>query len=172
MLIEFKKKNDFSVLTICRDDQTECWEKVSEVGVLHDLVHFVVERQLEFSRGFYGLINEGYSIPDFEIRREERPTELIPANLPKESIQAEFIVGLIQTGMWDGSSPESIFQTIQQVLVEKEITFPAQLKLPLLAEILIEARDLITQWQSLSDKEVLSLSFDFDLIKSNHEPKN
>ena len=157
------------MLTICRDDRTECWEKVTTVGTLHDLIHFVVEKQMGFSRGFYGLINEGHSIPDFERVREERPTELLPANLPMDSIQAEFIVGLIQAGMWDHSSPESILQTIQKVLAEKEIPLPAQLSLSRLAEILKEANDLITQWQSIADNEELNLSLDLDSIKQKHE---
>ena len=158
MLITFKKKTDFSILTIHRDDETQCWEKVSQVGVLHDLIHFVVEKQLAFSRGFYGLINEGHAISDFEKAREERPAALILANLPTESKQAEYIVGLIQTGMWDGSTPASLLQTIQQVLAEKEIPFPAQLSLSMLTSILTEAGRLIVDWRSLANKEIMTLS--------------
>jgi hypothetical protein len=73
----------------------------------HDLCHFAVEITLQFKNGFYGLIDRGFNISDFELPRNERPLELIPANLPLEAQQTEFIVNLLQTELWNtGINPD------------------------------------------------------------------
>ena len=57
-----KGRDSRSVLTCTRPDGSTTWSKVSDYFPTHDLAHYAVETTLGISRGFYGLILEGWDI--------------------------------------------------------------------------------------------------------------
>ena len=70
LVIRFKKNRDGSAaLTCVRRDGSSTWQrqegKLGAVFPPHDLTHYAVESALGYSRGFYGLIAEGWEISDF-----------------------------------------------------------------------------------------------------------
>ena len=67
--IQITKRTDGSgVLRCVRADGSMTWQKQKSrhaaFFALHDLTHFAVESALEFRRGFYGLIADGWEIDD------------------------------------------------------------------------------------------------------------
>lgn len=76
------------MLTVVRDDGTTTSGGLGsgEFGPLHDLAHYVIESTLGFRGGFYGLLAQGWSIPDFEKLGTS-------ARLADESIVAECMIG-------------------------------------------------------------------------------
>jgi hypothetical protein len=55
-----------SILSSTRNDGSTTWSKLHRGLETHDLAHYAVESTLRFSKAFYGIINEGYNISDFE----------------------------------------------------------------------------------------------------------
>ena len=92
MIIKLKKMiSKLSILTIVRNDNTSTWSKLHRGLETHDLAHYAVESTLKFKNAFYGLINEGYTVADFELPKDKRPFDIRPENLKPEAIRDFFI---------------------------------------------------------------------------------
>ena len=70
LTIRLKHARDGSAaLTFVRSDGSVTWQRqLGSLGVVfppHDITHFAVETVLEYRRGFYGLIADGWDISDF-----------------------------------------------------------------------------------------------------------
>lgn len=99
--IQLTKRPDGDVTLRCvRADGSATWQRhrgrSAAFFPLHDLTHYAVEMELGFRRGFYGLIAEGWDIPD----TGESPTR---GPLPQEAITVEHIVGLLDAQRADAS---------------------------------------------------------------------
>ncbi|MDE0470193.1 MAG: hypothetical protein OYL97_24350 [Candidatus Poribacteria bacterium] len=99
MVIRFKKgKNQWKhkpdTLTCIRDDGSVTWTYLHREFAIQDLAHYVVETTLGLENAFLGLIAKGYDISDFNQPKAERPFEI-----PKEALNTEVIVGLLQTDL-------------------------------------------------------------------------
>jgi len=92
MEIIFKKGNDKNSITCKRSDGSNTWMEASAFMVAHDLTHYVIERTLELKSGFYGLLELGFDIADFE-----KKLKITPKQLPAEAIKTELLVNLILT---------------------------------------------------------------------------
>lgn len=91
MKIIFTKKEEGQHLINCkRKDGTETWMKLSTFFVMHDLMHFALESEFGFNSAFYGMIENGVAISDFELPKEIRKFELT-----SEAILAEHLVNLL-----------------------------------------------------------------------------
>lgn len=91
MEIIFTKKEEGQHLINCkRIDGTETWMKVSTFFVMHDLMHYALESEFGFNSAFYGMIENGVAISDFELPKENRKFELT-----QEAILAEHLVNLL-----------------------------------------------------------------------------
>ena len=55
-----------SIHSITGNDGSKTWSKLHRGLETHDLAHYAVESTLLFSKAFYGIINEGDNINDFE----------------------------------------------------------------------------------------------------------
>jgi hypothetical protein len=97
MLIQISKRG---VLRCVRDDGSVTWQKQGERNAgffaLHDLTHFAVESALEYQRGFFGLIAEGWDLEDTTGKGTRGP-------LPAEAIEVERIVGLLDAERGSGA---------------------------------------------------------------------
>ncbi len=58
--------NAFSCI---RDDGTSIWMQANLFMIAHDLAHYAVEKTLPLKFGFYGLLESGLHITDFEKNR-------------------------------------------------------------------------------------------------------
>src|SRR3982751_514238 len=88
--IEFTKRADGrTVLRCVRDDGSVTWQRNDDQRAaffpLHDLTHYAVETELEFRRGFYGLIAEGWDIA-------ETTGKTPRGSLPNETLEVEYLV--------------------------------------------------------------------------------
>jgi len=93
LLIRIKKKSDGSAALSClRADGSVTWQRQNgqqgRFFPLHDLTHYAVETVLGHTRGFYGLVAEGWDLKDFG-----KPWPRGP--LPPEALVSEFIVGFL-----------------------------------------------------------------------------
>jgi hypothetical protein len=91
--IRFTKRADGSAVLQCtrRDGTTTCQRHPTRRAgffVFHDLRHFAVERTLGIDHGFFGLLAEGWNIPDTEGKGPR-------GALPSEALAAEQLVGLL-----------------------------------------------------------------------------
>ena len=103
MKLKIKKRdNGDAVMTFVRDDGSATSGRLGAggFGAVHDLTHYVVESTLGLRAGFFGLLAQGWNIPDFEVRSAAR-------QLPDESIVAECIVGQLTNAVIGGHAPSA-----------------------------------------------------------------
>lgn len=101
MLLRLKKKADGqAVLTVVRADGSATSGRLGTggFGAVHDLAHYVVETTLQLKSGFYGLLAQGWNIPDFEIKGTSN-------RLPDEAIVTECIVGQLTNAVFGQQAP-------------------------------------------------------------------
>lgn len=159
MKISFEKKKGFVGITMTRDDGSIDWNKEQEQQVIHDFIHYAVETELGMKRGFYGLINEGFSIDDYEKPDDQKPELLKGKNLPLEAKQAEFIVGVVQVYLFQTGNEEELLNTLISTLDLHDVSIPAELDLHKTKAILSAAGQLLKSWGET--ESVLELSMQF-----------
>jgi hypothetical protein len=88
--VQFTKRADGNVVLRCtRKDGSATWKRYDNQATFfsrHDLSHFAVETVLGLTRGFFGLIAEGWDISDMDGKG--------PRGRPDGSVPVENIVGL------------------------------------------------------------------------------
>lgn len=90
MQVEFsKKKGGVVVMTVIRNNGTVTWSKLRKDMEDHDLAHIAVEKELRMNGGFFGLIEQGVDIRDFEDKNKQPVIDL-------ESNQIEYLVNHLQ----------------------------------------------------------------------------
>ena len=156
-----KKKGKPSTVTIIRDDGTSTWSKIHPGLEFHDIGHYAVESELGFRHAFFGLINQGHDIGDFELPRDQRPAELQPSNFHEQAGQSEHIVNLLQvelqnTGEYD---PEFLLQ-LRNILDENGIPFPGGLNEDKLKSIRIKFRELVLEINALESGQEMELDLE------------
>jgi hypothetical protein len=163
--IRFTKHQDGTVVLQCvRGDGSATWERHDKQAVFfsfHDLSHFAVETVLGLRRGFYGLIAEGWDIPDTTGKGKR-------GKLPSESILVEHVVGLLDRERVGGSSALSAAEFNSQIAefvandhLEVDRTF-SEVEL---AAVRQRIQDLQREWAGVAPGLFLELTFD----RTNHE---
>ena len=140
----YKHKPD--TLTCIRDDGSVTWSHIHHGFALHDLTHYVVETSLGFNNAFFGLIEKGYNIPDFNLPKSKRPFQI-----PEEAISVEPIVALLQMEHWE-SFPEKLIDTDSQEL-------PPNLTSEQINNMRNRLQELIQKWESILPGESLELEY-------------
>lgn len=158
MIISFQKKEERAILHITRSDGSTTKSETNHIGVIHDLCHYCVEQLMEFDHAFYGLIDEGYDVDDFEKPRYKRPEKLIPKNLPVEAKQAEHMAGLFQLSLIDPGVLLYFQENLKMALDIHEIPYPDNLDDSRVLMIADRLRSLIEQWNDLETDAKLTLS--------------
>ena len=161
MKLSFKKRKQGTSVLICtRKDGSTTWSSNKQsFFIVHDLIHYAVESTLNFKQAFFGLL-EKYSIQDFELEKSKRPQALQPKNLPKEALQAEFIVGLLQAELSQQNEDNRFLITLQKVLSDNKLEMPLQLTEEALLQMRSKIYDLHNQWVLLHEGESIELIFD------------
>ncbi|GAA4276694.1 hypothetical protein [Aquimarina mytili] len=159
MIIQLKKRiSKPSILTCIRDDQSTTWSKLHKGIETHDLAHYAVEKVMGFTNAFYGILNKGYDITDFELPKGKRPEPLQPKNLDASAIQTEHIVNLLLVEFSNSGEDSAFIDSLKSILAENNIPFPKGFDMSKLDEIRQLYSELLFAWGSLGDNEHLELS--------------
>lgn len=160
MLIILKKLlTKPSILSITRNDNSTTWSKLHKGLETHDLAHYAVESCLKFKHAFYGIINQGYQISDFELPKNKRPFAVRPENLHQEAIVTEHIVNLLEVELLNSGLNTHFIKVLKLILKNNSLYFPKGLTPNKLDEIRGIYHNLYNQWMSLNNNEELTINF-------------
>lgn len=121
MQVEFyKKKGSEVVMTVVRSDGTTTWSKLRRGMEDHDLAHIAVEKELNVSNGFFGLVNKGAKISDFEAKEKQPGISL-------ESNQIEYLVNHLQVDYRHKEDSLDILNMLTETLSNRDIPMIAGL---------------------------------------------
>jgi hypothetical protein len=147
------------VLTIVRDDGTSTWSKLNSGLETHDLAHYAVESTLQFGNAFYGLINKGFSVADFELPKDQRPIAVRPENLHPEALITEHIVNLLEIELLNSGFNNMFIEELEAILKTSQLNTPKNLDDNVLNDIRKTYHSLYNQWLVLTDGQELKLEF-------------
>jgi len=112
----------------------------------HQLAHYVVEQELHLERGFFGLINEGYTI-------EQLSDTAVIRTLPAEAKMAEVLARNLQ-----GLSSGAVAQSDLIARIEAEVPHaPKGLNDAIIVKMLGTYLALLQAWESVADGAGLEL---------------
>jgi hypothetical protein len=154
--IELKKgRGGPDSLACVRVDGSRTWERVQPAIAVHDLVHFVVEREFRMTQGFYGLVAGGWSITDFYDKEKARA-------LPPGAMRAEHLVAFFWREL---GQPEELDLAAFHAAIDAQNAKQPELELPLptqeeLGRVRAEVRELAARWHALPPGETLALEFE------------
>jgi len=152
LVIRIKKRTDGGAALSCtRADGSVTWQRQDGAQgyffPYHDLTHYAVETVLGHTRGFFGLVAEGWDLFDFG-----KPWPR--GALPQESLVAERIVGLLDQEraagkQWSAAEINEVGGLGDDVtLADGE-----------LAAVRARRSELFAQWAALPTGETLVLAF-------------
>lgn len=158
MKIKLKKKSEGdSVLAVVRSDGSFTGDRLRSDGfsAIHDLTHHVVEQTLELDCGFFGLLERGWDIQDFENKENT-------AAIPDEAIVVECIVGQLTNLMLRG--PQVEIREFNWLIGEAVSSVRPKSVAPQFSEetfSLLQERlaNLLSKWRALRPGESLELDF-------------
>ncbi len=156
-IIIHKKQGKASILTIVRDDGSSTWSKLYVGMETHDLCHFAVESILAFKNAFFGIINRGFEISDFELPKDQRPFEVQPANLHSEALITEHLVNLLEVELLNSGTNEDFLPQLEGILKENNLEKPSNIDENSLAKIRQCYHDLVAKWQQLPPENTIEL---------------
>ena len=159
MIIEFTKRKDGNTVLRCvRDDGSVTWQRNESQRALffpvHDLMHYAVETELGFRRGFYGLIAEGWDIAD--------TTGKTPRGaLPNETLEVEYLVSAFsaERASGDATTAAEFNQLAATFAQAKGMPEPPQLSDQELLRVRSRFDELAMQWRNLAPCSTLELAF-------------
>ena len=162
LAIRLKRHADGSAsLTLTRDDGTVTWQR--QLGSLalvfpsHDLTHYAVEQTLGYHHAFYGLVADGWDIPDFA-------SPWPRGAIPEEAREVEMIVGLFDGMRRDREiwSAATLNGQLAQLVADSKFAHslvPRHLSDDAVVRVR-DARDaLLERWASTAPGSALELSF-------------
>jgi hypothetical protein len=150
-----------SVLTIYRKDGSSTWSKLHRGLETHDLAHYAVESTLGFTNAFYGIINQGYTIQDFEAPKAIRPEAVKPENLYPEALITEHLVNLLEVELLNSGMNLMLLEDLKAILQQNNLPFPEHLNSDILEAIRSKYHTLYNQWWVLEDNEEIVIAFNF-----------
>ena len=119
-----------------------------------------MEYNLKFPKAFYGLLNEGFTVADFELPKDKRPFDVKPENLKPEAIIAEHIVNLLEVELMNSGFNTIFLDELATILNSNGFEFPANLNITALNKIRTTYHNLVNRWSVLNDNQSLEINFD------------
>ena len=101
MKLQLKKRGSGeAIITFVREDGSSTSGQLGQAafGSVHDLAHYVVETTLRTRAGFYGLLADGWDIPEFERKGSAR-------DIPDAAVAIECVVGHLSNIAFNGRVP-------------------------------------------------------------------
>jgi hypothetical protein len=140
-------------LSCVRADGTRTSADVGPGVPYHDLAHFVVERRLGLSRGFFGHIAAGYSIASLSDKDVIR-------TLDPESMLAEILARALGSLATGACTAEQLPALVNEELAQLGLATFTGLGAPVIAELSAEFDELAGRYRALGEGESLTLRFD------------
>jgi len=150
-----------SILSIYRTDGSLTWSKLHKGLETHDLAHYAVEKTLKFTNAFYGIIDEGYTIQDFEAPKAQRKIAVQPEHLHPEALITEHIVNLLEVELLNSGYNENFLKDLRKILTQNALPFLDSLTLDTLTHIRNLYHKLYNKWLVLDEDECLDITFTF-----------
>ena len=151
--ITFKKGPQKHTISCLRQDGTVTWMNQDDFFIQHDLIHYAVELELQWTEGFYGMLASGTDITDFEKPKDERTVELT-----LQAVQTEHIVNLMQQHILIPDQGPFV-ETLRNTLKLSDVPFPETLTEAHAARIKEKVKGLFLKWDKLPVGEELNLDF-------------
>lgn len=157
MIIIFTKGDaKFSYLKCVRDDQTITETMMPEQGIMpHDMLHYIVEKQLALDYAFYGQLKAGANI-DFKLKHNQLSQENIDKT---ESWQSECIVEALQSILWSGNFDYNSFTYLAEKACESRGIPMPKVSKGIFLFILHECYQLSQKWKRTSNGGTISVLF-------------
>ena len=149
-----KKENKSSTLTCTRKDGSQTWMQVSDFFVAHDLMHYAVETVLNYKNSFYGMLNSGINITDFEKPKAQRTIVL-----SEQAIIAEHLVNLLLIEYNQGPVADFNETLLLSFAADNPGIKPAVVSEEAHKKIHDIFSDQINKWYKLATGETLVLNF-------------
>jgi hypothetical protein len=148
-----------------RADGSVARENVPHKGPLaHDLVHYVVERELGFDRGFWGLVAAGNGPQQISemakaaghasAKRAERPDAHFV-----QAIQVERIVESFEAELWSQGTDNDALRAMAHAGCDQSLVLFPELGDEAIERARAHLTSLADQWASLSIGESLTLDW-------------
>lgn len=152
-----KAKDGRPTVTFVRADGSSTSGRLGsgDFGPVHDLTHYAVETTLGLNRGFYGLLAEGWNIPDFDVKGA-------PARLPDESIVAECVVGQLTNAVFakaEVTAEEFNWLVREAVVAQRPGAAVPSVDDATLRRLRECLASLLARWHALPSGETLELDF-------------
>jgi hypothetical protein len=160
LLIQLTKRPDGSAGLRCtRADGSVTWQRqegrYAAFFPLHDLTHYAIETELGYTRGFFGLIVEGWSIEEMTGKSPRGP-------LPREAIEVEHLVGLFDLERTSGTpwTADELHAHARAYATDARLPPPREHGDDQLERVRRRLRDLLDLWLALGPGQTLELQFD------------
>lgn len=150
MKIKIVHKGNRNQLICERNDESVEMADLGPSLPFHDIAHYVVEKHLHLTQGFYGNISRGMTV-------RELSDKAIIKTLSVESTVAEIATRALQS-IWSGAVPVQDYADL--LLAEfSALSIPFNINLTKIKvqEMVGEYQKLISEWNSLSQGEYLEL---------------
>ena len=155
MIIHLRKGNDGpDTLTCVRKDGSITKDELQPRSVYHELAHYAVESSLGFTDGFFGMIEKGLQIEEYELENQDRKIEYSP-----ESYHAEFLASLIQSAVALGKIDMTYVEFMKAGAKDWALSFPELPEPEVLEAIRVKAATLTAEWEALPPDAELTLEF-------------
>ena len=155
MIITFlKKENKQHTLTCARTDGPQTWMQVSDFFVAHDLMHYATETVLQYKDAFYGMLNSGINITDFEKPKSQRTVVL-----SEQAIIAEHLVNLLLIEHNQGAMADFNETLLLSFAADNPEIKPEEFSGEQLQKIHDVFNEQINKWYNLATGETLVLNF-------------
>lgn len=160
MIIRLTKKKDGDVILRCdRTDGTSDWQRqrgsLASVFLSHDITHYVVETELGFRSGFFGLVAAGWEII-------ETTGKTARGSLPDEALTVEQIVGFfdVQRSIGADWTAAQMNDHAATYASSRGLSATRPLRQEEIVRIRGRVRELVQRWSALGPDETLELPFD------------
>ncbi len=138
-------------LSCFRPDGTCTW---SRFIAQHDLVHYVVETELNLQNSFYALVFRGMNISDFNV-----PGATKALDLPPEAGLTEFVVGMLQMELAGGEEFPDFNDQVAIACRGRGAEPPDPIPPDKLARIRDRVRRLLGEWSTVEQGGFLEFPF-------------
>jgi hypothetical protein len=144
------------VIKYKRDDGSETWMQADDFFVQHDLSHYAIEKILNYTSAFMGMLNNGMDIKDFENREKRKQITVTQEAMYAENMANLFLMEALQGNFDD-------FNDISRQAFEKmNAPYPApSLTEQQIADVRSFLRQLLKGWKELPNSQTMTLNFDF-----------
>jgi hypothetical protein len=155
MLLQITKNySKPNIILYRRDNGTETWMHADDYYVRHDISHYCLEKHLEYTTAFMGMLNNGMDVKDFEDRAKRK--QII---VSREALYAENMANLFLMEIAQGN-----FENFNEVSKRSFESWNKKFTAPVLLEdeiIMIRRsiRTLLQQWNALAPGKTMQLRF-------------